>query len=109
MPRAGHILNIIEDRGTIIHFSKAATGDVKTPSSGKKLRVLDYFYYSSADITTELRYKTSTNVIAGLTVKGAVGMNRIGRKPHEGAADEAVEIYLSGAGTVKGWICYEEV
>lgn len=109
MPRAGHILNIIEDRGTIIHFSVTLTGDVKAPSTGKKLRVLDWFYYCTTDITTELRFKNNGDVIAGLPVKGAVGMNRIGRKPHEGAANQAVEIYLSGAGTVKGWICYEEV
>jgi len=100
---------IIVAEGTVLHFSKTATGDVKTPASGKKLRILAFFYYSSADITTELRFKTSGNMVGGLPVKGAVGMNLVGRKAPEGAVDEAVEIYLSGAGTVKGWICYEEV
>jgi len=109
MPRGGHILNLIEDRGTIQHFSKTATGDVQAPSSGKALRILAFFFYSTADITVELRFKTSGNVIGALSAKGPCGMNLVGRKPPTGASDEAVEIYLSGAGTVKGWICYEEV
>jgi len=109
MPKAGHILNILEDRGTIQHFSATATADVKTPSSGKALRILAFFYYCTADITTELRFKTSGNVIGGLSAKGAAGMNLVGRKPPQGSADEVVEIYLSGTGTAKGWICYEEI
>jgi hypothetical protein len=109
MPKGGHILNLIEDRGSIQHFSATATADVKTPASGKALRILSFFYYCTADITTELRFKTSGNVIAGLPAKGAVGMNLVGRRPPTGATDETVEIYLSGTGTVKGWICYEEV
>lgn len=96
-------------RGTIQHFSATATADVKTPSTGKALKILAFFYYCTADITTELRFKTSTNVIGGLPQKGAVGMNLIGRKPPQGSTNEVVEIYLSGAGTVKGWICWEEV
>ena len=99
----------IKAEGTVLHFSKTATGDVKTPATGKKLRILAFFYYCDADVTTELRFKTSGDVIGGLPAKGPVGMNLVGRKAPEGAADEAVEIYLSGAGTVKGWICYEEV
>lgn len=95
--------------GYIQHFSTTATADVKTPSSGKALRILAFFYYCTADITTELRFKTSGNVIGGLPAKGACGMNLVGRKGPQGSADEVVEIYLSGAGTVKGWICYEEV
>jgi len=109
MPRAGHILNLLEDRGTIQHFSATATADVKIPTTGKALRILAFFYYCTADITTELRFKTSTKVIGGLPAKGAVGMNLVGRKPPQGSGDERVEIYLSAAGTVKGWICYEEV
>lgn len=103
------IITSMPQRGSIIHISKTATGDIITPESGKKVAILGYFYYSSADITTELRFKTSGSIIAGLTVKGAVGMNLIGMKPPTGAIDEIVEIYLSDAGTVKGWVCYEEV
>jgi len=109
MPKAGHILGTLEHPGTILHFSKTATGDVRTPDSGKAQRILAFFYFCTADITTELRFKTSGNVIAGLPAKGAVGMNLIARKAPQGATNEIVEIYLSGAGTVKGWICYEDV
>jgi len=91
----GNDVVTIASLGTILHFSVTATNDIRSPASGKAQRVLAFFYYSSADITTELRFKTSGNVIAGLPAKGAV--------------DEIVEIYLSAAGTVKGWICYEDV
>jgi len=94
--------------GTVLHFSKTATGDIRSPTSGKAQRILAFFYFCTADITTELRFKTSGNVIAGLPAKGAVGMNLVGRKAPQGSVDEIVEIYLSGAGAVKGWICYEE-
>jgi len=99
----------VEPLGSIQHFSVSATSDVKTPSSGKALQILAFFYYCDADITTELRFKTSGNVIGGLPFKGAVAMNLVGAKPPQGAADEAVEIYLSGSGNVKGWINYLEV
>jgi len=99
----------VQPQGSIQHFSVSSTSDVKTPSSGKALQILAFFYYCDADITTELRFKSSGNVIAGLPFKGAVAMNLIGVKPPQGAANEAVEIYLSGSGNVKGWICYKEV
>ena len=99
----------VQPQGSIQPFSASSTSDVKTPSSGKALQILAFFYYCDADITTELRFKNSGNVIAGLPFKGAVGMNLVGVKPPQGATDEAVEIYLSGSGNVKGWICYKEV
>ncbi|MBW2559509.1 MAG: hypothetical protein JRE40_01505 [Deltaproteobacteria bacterium] len=99
----------VEALGSIQHFSASATSDVKTPSSGKALQILGFFYYCDADITTELRFKSSGNLIAGLPFKGAVAMNLVGVKPLQGSVDEAVEIYLSGSGNVKGWICYKEV
>jgi len=99
----------VQPQGSIQPFSASSTSDVKTPSSGKALQILGFFYYCDADITTELRFKNSGNVIAGLPFKGAVAMNLVGVKPLQGAADEAVEIYLSGSGNVKGWICYKEV
>jgi len=124
VPRFGHItdvaLNRIDSRlrrieeelnkpGTIQHFSKTATSDVKVPATGKRLQILSFFYYCDADIITELRFKTTGNVIAGLPGKGAVGMNLLGRARPEGETNEAVEIYLSAAGNVKGWICFSEV
>jgi hypothetical protein len=89
-------------------FSKTATGDLVSPSSGKALFVTGFFFYSSADITVELRFKTSGNVIGGIVLKGACGMNLLGIKQPQGAADEKIEIYLSGAGTVKGWVSTSE-
>jgi len=99
----------VNEEGTIQHFSKTATGDVKAPASGKALRVLGWFYCCTADVITELRFKNSGNVIGALPTKGAVAMNLIGQKKPQGSADEPVEIYLSGTGTVKGWINYAEV
>jgi len=99
----------VQPQGSIQHFSASSTSDVKTPSSGKALQILAFFYYCDADITTELRFKSSGNVIAGLPFKGAVAMNLVGVKPPQGSTNEAVEIYLSGSGNVKGWICYKEV
>ena len=99
----------VQPQGSIQPFSTSSTSDVKTPSSGKALQILAFFYYCDADITTELRFKSSGNLIGGLPFKGAVAMNLVGCKPPEGNVNEAVEIYLSGAGNVKGWICYKEV
>jgi len=99
----------VEPLGSIQHFSVSATSDVKAPSSGKSLQILAFFYYCDADITTELRFKNSGNVIGGLPFKGAVAMNLVGVEPPQGNVNEAVEIYLSGSANVKGWICYQEV
>jgi len=99
----------LAESGSVTHFSKTVTGDVVTPSSGKAVKVSGFFFYSSADITVELRFKTSGNVIGGLVVKGACGMNLLGMKKPQGSTDEIVEIYLSGTGTVKGWVSYIEV
>jgi hypothetical protein len=95
--------------GTVLHISKTVTGDLITPASGKAIKILGFFFYSTADITVELRFKTSTYVIGGLTTKGVCGMNLISMKKPQGSADELVEVYLSGAGTVKGWVVYIEV
>lgn len=100
---------LIGEEGTVTHFSVTATGDIVTPSKEKALKVLGFFFYSSADITVELRFKTSGNVIAGIVAAGACAMNLVGMKKPEGGADEVIEIYLSGAGTVKGWISRKEI
>lgn len=99
----------IQPQGDIQPFSVSTTSNVKTPSSGKALQILAFFYYCDTDITTELRFKNSGNIIAGLPFKGAVAMNLVGVKPPQGSVDEPVEIYLSGTGNVKGWVCYKEV
>lgn len=99
-------------RGSILHFKDAAaTADLKTPTSGKRLRINSFFFGSTADIVVELRFKTSGYVIGVIYAKGSCGMNMRsgGLNTPTGAADELVEIYLSGAGTVDGWFNYEEV
>lgn len=94
---------------TYLPFSKAATGDVKTPAAGKKLKIGAAFYYCQDEIVTELRFKTSGNVLLALPTFGSIGFNFILVDCPAGDADEAVEMYLSAAGTVKGWIFYKEV
>jgi len=91
------------EKGTVMHFSKAATSDLVTPAAGKKVKVWSAFYSCQDDIVTELRFKTSGNVVLALPTLGSVGME-LKRTEILGAANEVLEIYLSGAGTVKGWI-----
>jgi len=99
----------ILENGSATHFSKTATSDVITPTSGKAVKIKGFFYTCNADITTELRFKNSGNLVGGLPVKGSCGMNLIAMKKPQGAINEILEIYLSGTGTVKGWVSYEEV
>lgn len=91
---------------TYYEIDANATENVITVASGSTAKVYAFFYYCDADITTELRFKTSGKVIGGLSVEGAVGMNMRASDlpPYEGADDEEVEIYLSAAGNVAGWV-----
>jgi len=99
--------------GTITFFSVSVTAagsqSVLTPSSGKKLKILAWNFYVDSDVKCLLRFATSGNIIAGIPTKGINAMNLIHRACPTGVADESVEIYLSGAATAEGWICYEEV
>jgi len=103
----------IEREGSVTHFSVAATAagstTIYTPATGKAAKVLGWSFYSDADVVVELRFATSGNVIAGLPFKGAHAMNCLGLTAPQGSADEVIEIYVSGAVNVKGWICVEEV
>lgn len=103
------IISAMPYEGTITHFSKTATADVKTVSGDKKLKVLGWNFYCDADIICELRFKTSGNVIAGIPSKGINAMAKSSINRPLGAVNEAVEIYLSGTGNVKGWISTKEV
>jgi len=102
-----------EEQGTYFPFSKTATAegelDIRAPATGKKMQILSFFYYCKDDIVTELRWKTSGNLVAGMPSKGVVGMNNLHRAPPEGATDEVLTLYFSGAGTAKGWIIYRDV
>jgi len=103
----------ISREGTITHFSVSATAagstTIYTPSSGKKAKVLAWNFYVDADVVCELRFSTSGNVIAGLSSKGATAMNLIGLDAPTGDTDETIEIYVSDAANVKGWINIVEV
>jgi len=99
--------------GTVQPISVSATAAgatvVLTPSAGKAAKVTAWNLYVDADVICELRFTTSGNVIAGIPTKGINAMNVVGREAPTGGPDETVEVYVSGATNVKGWLCYEEV
>lgn len=98
----------IREQGKYVEFAINATEDLVAAVAGKRFCVYGFFYYSDADITTEIRFKTSTKLIGGLIAKGSVGMNFTTLKPPLSGAGEAIEAYLSAAGNIKGWIIYGE-
>ncbi|MEM3617292.1 MAG: hypothetical protein QXJ31_05200 [Candidatus Bathyarchaeia archaeon] len=103
----------ISREGSIVYFNLSFTAagstTVYTPSTGKKAQIIGFFMENTADVEAILRFATSLNPVAPLPTKGVVAMNFIGLKEHEGAVNEAVEVYASGATSVKGWICIKEV
>ena len=103
----------ITREGNIQHFTVAfsAAGSVAiyTPSSGKKAKVLGFLFYTDSDVIAELRFQGSRNVIAAIPSKGSIAMNLVGMETPVGDTDEKIELYASGACTIKGWICVEEV
>jgi len=107
------ITRTLQEKGTIKPFNLAPTAagqqDIVTPSAGKALKVLMWFYYCDSDILTELGFLTSNIYVAGLPTRGCCGLNTIGNKPIQGATDEALTMKYSGAGTIRGWVCIEEV
>ncbi|MEM2567770.1 MAG: hypothetical protein QXH20_04770, partial [Candidatus Bathyarchaeia archaeon] len=92
-----------------LSFTAAGAQTIYTPSTGKKAQVIGFCMENTADVEALLRFATSQNIIAPLPTKGVVAMNLIGLKEHEGAVNEAIEIYASGATSVRGWICVVEV
>jgi len=103
----------LEREGAVIpiNVSASAAGSTRIylPPSGKAAQVLGWSFVCDADVVCLLRFATSGNVIAGLTAKGAHAMNLIGLAPPQGAANESIEIYVSGAANVKGFIVVKEV
>jgi len=111
MPRAGHILNVIEDiskQATPKKIDLTATGVIHTPASGKRIRVKGFVWSSNADIVTALRFGTGGDLLFAIQAKGVVGMNLIGCNI-EGAVDGILYGYLSGTGTMKGTVLIEEI
>jgi len=107
------VITQLPKEGTIKPFSVTLTAEgtetVLTPSAGKAAKVTAWNYMVDADVIAELRFATSGNLIGGIPTRGINAMNLVGKEAPTGAADEPVEIYLSGAATAKGWLCYEEV
>lgn len=89
-------------------FTAAGSTTIYTPPTGKKAQIIGFCIENTADVEALLRFATSQNIVAPLPTKGVVAMNLIGLKEHEGAVNEAVEVYASGATNVRGWICVVE-
>jgi len=99
----GELITVEAEKGTVIPFNQTATADLYTPATGKRVKVWSGFYYCPNDIITELKFKNSGKVILGLPTLGSVGME-LKRTEMLGAIDDVLQIYLGGAGTVKGWV-----
>jgi len=101
------------ERGMIVDFSLTPTAggftDIASPSAGKALKVLSWYYYCFDDIQTQMYFRTSLIYVAGLPSKGACGLNTVMAKGIQGAIDEKLSMWYSGAGTIRGWVCVEEV
>jgi hypothetical protein len=95
--------------GTLLPFSKTVTSDILTPTAGYKLKILSAFYYCRDDIYTELRFKTSGNLVLSLPTLGSIGMNPLSLAKPLGATDEVLELYMSAGGYAKGWIIYQQI
>jgi len=92
-----------------VSASAAGATPILTPATGKALRILGWNLCVDANVVCEIRFATSKDVIVGIPTKGVNAMNVVGLEAPQGAIDESVEVYVSGAANVKGWIVYEEV
>jgi len=86
----------------------SSTSVIHAPASGKKIRIKAFAWSSNADITTALRFGAGGDLLFVIQAKGVIGMNLI-HCNIEGAVNEALYGYLSGAGTMKGTVLIEEV
>jgi len=100
-------LKKLEEMGSITHFNVSATSTIVT--TALRLKVIAWNFYNDADITSELRFATSSNVIAGIPGKGINAQERVGRACPTGDTGEALVVYISGTGNSKGWVCTQEV
>lgn len=103
----------LDDPATPWSCTASASGDnvVKTPTSGKKLRIkfLDVWNNGAADITVYLRFGTGTaRFKKTLAPKTGFIMNLKGCN-WEGGVNEALNINLSGAGTVDVTVLGQEI
>ena len=91
--------------GTRLQFTLTGTTDLVVPATGHSVKVLDAFYYCRDELVTELRWKTSQQIVLGLPTLGAVGVQKM--KNQVGGDTETLELYMSGSGVVKGWLNYQ--
>lgn len=102
--------SITREGTTWTHFSKTSSAEILAgPGSGKALEIVAFFFSSSADIVTSLRFASGGDDMFPLQTKGAVGLNFLGVKAPRGGDNENLYAYLSAAGTMKGSVCTREV
>jgi len=106
-------INDIPKMGTPWSITATSSGDntIKTPSSGKKLRIklVDIWNNGTTDTTVYLRFATGTARFKKLlAAKTGFIVNLIGCNL-EGGVDEALNVNLSAAGTVDVTVLGDEV
>jgi hypothetical protein len=89
-------------------FAGAGNYTVKTPASGKKIRLKFISLELSAAVDLGYRFAAAGTIYYLRTTAGPYVSNLMGCN-NEGAADEALILNASGACTVKGYALYSEV
>jgi hypothetical protein len=89
-------------------YSASGNYTVKTPASGKKIRLKFISLELSADIDLGYRFAAAGTIYYLRTTKGPYVSNLMGCNV-EGAANEALILNASGACTVKGYALISEV
>jgi len=90
------------------NFLSSYAIDIHVPASTEKSQILGWFLDVLADIEAELRFPTS-GFIGGVPSRGVAGMNLVSLNGPVGTSGEAIELWASGAGTVKGWVVYKDL
>jgi len=93
-----------------ISASPAAAGNtaIWTPAADKKVRLKFISLECSADVDVGYRFTTTGTIYYLRITKGVYVANFIGCND-EGAADQVLYIYVSGACTIKGYVKGEEI
>jgi len=89
-------------------FAGAENYTVRTPASGKKIRLKFISLELSADVDLGYRFAAAGTIFYLRTTKGPYVSNLVGCN-NEGAADEALILNASGACTVKGYVLLQEI
>jgi hypothetical protein len=96
----------------IIDHATSGDNEVVAAVAGKKIRVLDVVLVASAAVNVRFESGASGTALTGvmnLAANGgfAPGFNPVGH--FQTAASAALNLELSGAQSVDGWIVYQEV